>query len=609
MRVLFLFIISFNLFAGEITCENGGCTPNVDNLGLSLGEGLSESYISIEGNDNDLIIKANEKTSPRNIKLHLNKNLGSNLNIDLSSSKENNDGADTMIFADHIGNLSLINNGKNGIDSLASSVLCAQKILNGDMGEDVKNNFLNLRANDSSIPEDRCVAKDFDYVKNTKYACQEGFPELSEPKITTTRWLKKKRCSGGAERKMCVEKKVRIKCKWLAAYVNGCGKTPPPNFSDVVWKYSSSLCKNGSSGFYADRPDVIKTEKWLKEQKARGYSDEVICNIATDRVGKLNAHYKSSMVSKIFEGSSVYYSKQEAVTYNPNNNKFYLNMYWGTWWGYTGNGRNVNPNGYIPPNFKLTKYLAHRSCYEGYSKYASHLKRYMLDFSCDNSFNSYSDYSSGAYSFFAGKPKNYSTKYALETASVQTVSYCDTRDPYCRRDSYSGESCPSNAVNCKCIKNCGLCFFGPCSKPEFTYELYNKYTPNHNIVSPGHWSTSSEPTATHYYDSDKHYKGGANYIRCYKNGFSLECRFARNIISSYTYYVHDGQITSCFKLENTFSLSGVKYLCGVNPYINYYNKSKFQNEASSESWQIKFEAMAPTGNVVEIFQKRGEGCY
>lgn len=594
MRVLFLFIISFKLFAGEITCEDGGCTPSINNLGLSLGEGLTESYISIEGNNEDLNIKANEKTTPRNVKLHLNKNLGNNLNIELSSSKESNDAANAMVFADHIGNLSLINNGKNGVDSLVSSVLCAQKILNGDMGEDVKNNFLNLRANNPSIPEDRCVAKDFDYVKNTKYACQEGFPELTEPKITTTRWLKKKRCSGGASRKMCVEKKVRIKCKWLAAYINGCGKTPPPNFSDVVWQYDPAFCKDGSSGFYANRPDVIKTEDWVNLQRAKGYSDEVICNIATDRVGKLNAHYKSSMVSKIFGGSSVYYSNQEVATYNPNNNKFYLNMYWGQWYGYTKNGRDVNPNGYIPPSFKLTKYLAHRSCYEGYSKYASHLKMYMLDFYCGNSFNSKEVFGSGSYSFFLGRPKNYSTKYALETSSTQTVSYCDTSDPYCKIESYSGESCPSNAVNCKCTSNC-ICWWGPCSKPQFTYELYKKSTPRFNIVSPGYWSTSSEPTATHHYDNGYHYSGGANYIRCYKNGSNIDCKFARNGIYNYPCTTYFGDSTTC------------QGLLLEDPY-NYY-RSKFQGEASSESWQIKFEAMAPTGNVVEVFQKRGEGCY
>lgn len=605
MRALFLFIISFNLFAGEITCENGGCNPSINNLGISLGEGLTESYISIEGNNEDLTIKANEKTSPRNIKLHLNKNLGNNLNIELSSSKENNDAADAMVFADHIGDLNLVSNGKNGVDSLASSVLCAQKIMNGDMGEDVKTNFLNLRANDSSIPEDRCVAKDFDYIRNTKYACQEGFPELPDATLKTTRWLKKKRCSGGAERKMCVEKKVRIKCKWLAAYVDGCGKTPPPNFSDVVWQYDSALCKDGSSGFYADRPDIIKTEKWLKEQKAEGYSDEVICNIATDRVGKLNAHYKNSMVSKIInqnDMNSGEYVKQEAVTYNPINNKFYLNMYWGRFWGYAKNGRDVIPDTYIPPDFKVIRHVKHRSCYEGYSKYNYHLKA-LMDMSCDNPFSRREAFSFYSYGLFDGT-YSYSEKYA-RAGEFELVNYDCTGMHGCEsREINYLISCDAyqDAYSCECSDNCG---WFPNGIPQFRAKYFLLRKQVYNITNPGKWSDGDEPTAFHHYNDGEHYATAQSYMRCFKSGNDIPCRFTFNS----GYQMEDDRLCRPqHVLDHVLDSDPCYVTVAPNPYINQL-RTTWNPEASSRAWQVVFEVMSPTGNIVEIFQKRGEGCW
>lgn len=556
MKTLLLLIFSFSVFAGEITCEDGNCDANIDSAELYSSEKLNDSYLSIKAPTEKVSIKSGDKTSPRNLKIFIDENNGKGLDVDMTSTKIDNDAANTIIFSDYISNLNFKSNGKTGVDAKTASYKCAQKVLSGGLGEDVKQDFIDRRLVNPSIPSDRCVADDLNIVKNNQYSCPEGFEDNGDTTLKSTRWVKKRKCRGLSQRKMCVEKKVKITCKWLAANVNGCNKSPPPNFADVVWKYNSAFCSSANSGFYAERPAVVRTEKWLKDMR-KTYSDKVICNLVTDRVGKLNQYYKSKYVSTI---SGAGYNRQETATYNTSTNKMYLNMYYGRWYGSRGGGVNADLNAYIPSGHILKRYINHRGCYQSRGKYASNFKS-IFDKGCGPGFsfkNGRSKYSFNIDTLSGRFDSSYPTMYRKHTYEL------------CEYDSFGEYYCYGHKT------------------------VYGKYP------SPGWWVTGSYSFIHSYYDgyvSGMNYKGSPRQyegsgspaaVNCYKSGGSVVCRIA---------YL------------NSYDLTDDEWGYYYGTRVVKIENSSFLAAVSHANWQVRFEVMTPVGSLMEIVQMFGVGVF
>jgi hypothetical protein len=371
MIALLFTYFSFDSLAQEtIICDNGSCSPSGGISVLTQTEQINQSQIEIDTSTSPIDVIVPNGESPRNVYLEISDNTDQNLSFDMKSSKEANSGGSFALFAKNLNTLSAILNGKSGNSANDSASKCASDILNNALGSAVRAQFLQARTNDSSLPSDKCVEGDLNLIGVNQFSCPSTFTETTTG-LDSTRWTKKRKCIGQAERKMCLERKMKIKCIWLGQTNKPtCGEDRPADTTGVVeWLYDADKCiPNVNSGWYFDAGEKIVSEDFVQSRRLLGVSDAEICSEVTGRHTLLPTHHSGFNLNKR-NGSSAevnsYFIDTDGIR-AVKKKQF-------NWYGYSSNGIYPGFNIVTESEFKLLEVEGYRALRHGYSKYSYHL--------------------------------------------------------------------------------------------------------------------------------------------------------------------------------------------------------------------------------------------
>ncbi len=446
------------------------------------------TQFELNNNSNDLEIITTPGESPRDIRFYVDStdSNGQNVSINLSSSKTLNDSGEIVLISDVLANLDVTLNGHNGEDSLNAGRVCAQKILNDELGAEVKNIFLQNRIDNPALPNDECTEDDLSKIQSDTFGCDPTFSELASPSLNSTRWVKKRTCSANAQRKMCVKRTMTVKCTWLGQDIGkGCcsnaQKPPGGGIGGVDWQCNPSLCGDGNSGWYLDNfPTYSVDESYVRDRRSTGMSDGEICDELTGRdINYLNSGFtelrKSTSISKLSHSS--FYRDSDGMSAIKVGR---------------GSGSYGSPVSVSDP-YVFGVQAPGQSIYVGYEKHRGCFERY---YSNGNRINDLWDI------IHMGCPSN-------NSATIPAWTECTYVHPY--------------------TGNC------------MTYNTVYVHKPGH-WVGEHVWSSTSGS-----FGAPGHYDGGANWIKCWEAGGYAACEGAvtegpNN--GTYDYYMRDASMNS-----------------------------------------------------------------
>jgi len=248
LLIFSLILFSQNLFAQSIVCGSQSCIPN--NVSAVVQEKATYSAIDLGFNSGDISVLSGTGTSTREVRLNLQNGEapGHNLSIDLSSNQKNKNSGDIFVFADNINSLNVKLNGYNGQAGKNASEICADRVLSGTYGNDIKQRFLQRRADiGTQLVMTKCSQVDIDDIQSSTFACTDpSFVALSQndPKVSLTRVRKISKCQSILPQKVCLQKFFQVSCSFkmqltqnlIEGVVNSGSNGEPIFFEDLMNK-------------------------------------------------------------------------------------------------------------------------------------------------------------------------------------------------------------------------------------------------------------------------------------------------------------------------------------------------------------------------------------
>ncbi|MCP4914600.1 MAG: hypothetical protein GY909_15905 [Oligoflexia bacterium] len=248
IKTILLTLLSISSLANQTyLCDDSDChNPNQT---YEFSDTNNEYYLRIEENDDNLTINSDFLSKEVQLNLNLNNDLENNspfnVTIDLTSSVLNLNSSSMVAKSDILSSFNFTSNGRDGEDAKNASVLCAESVINGDYGNDIKNFFENRRLLDSNL-SNSCDQVDIDYIQST-FSCPIGTIEGNSNIVDVESVERKRLCTGVAQKAICLKRDVKIKCK---TYLKGrfcCDDIAPndtyPN-SQEFYSHDSNLGNN-----------------------------------------------------------------------------------------------------------------------------------------------------------------------------------------------------------------------------------------------------------------------------------------------------------------------------------------------------------------------------
>lgn len=228
--LILLISLSHQAFGADktISCANDSCSTNFSPT--TLLEKPAYTAIDIGPNTEHVVVSVPASQTPRSVRINVNNGASpKNLLLDLSSSKNTANAGNTIIIGDIFANLQVKLNGFNGVRGRDASELCAEKVKNGNYGNDAKTFFNQRRAADPGLNPNRCDRIDLSYLQTYNFTCDDpSYQELSgtNPVVDVKRIKFKSRCNGILVQDLCLRRKVNMGCLWRNHYYErvGCGK-------------------------------------------------------------------------------------------------------------------------------------------------------------------------------------------------------------------------------------------------------------------------------------------------------------------------------------------------------------------------------------------------
>ena len=212
--------------AETIDCSNGQCTTSFT-PDLLLEKPFFTS-IEVGTNDANIDVSTPEGQTPRSLRLSVNNGENSrDLTIDLSSQKEGENAGDIYVIGDRFRNLTVRLNGYNGERGKDASEICAENVLAGEYGSDVRDFFQGRRDADPGVPTNRCDRVDLNYLQTFSFTCDDPSYQPvagTNPVVDVKRLRTKSRCTGVLVRDLCLRRKRIGVCRWRSWVRLGCGK-------------------------------------------------------------------------------------------------------------------------------------------------------------------------------------------------------------------------------------------------------------------------------------------------------------------------------------------------------------------------------------------------
>jgi hypothetical protein len=305
MRALFIALmmtVGMNAHSQAIYCGDGSCSYDPD-LDIRNDENFSSfSQFDVFNLENTLQITTPSDQAPRNVKLSVSNVEGSinDILINLRSSKKGFAGGSAIVLSPKNKNMSIDVSGRKGNDALNASYVCANKVLNGEFGEAIKSRFLTMRINDPSLPSDQCTQADLLSVQGNQFSCGEGFSEFDGINILANRWTPRRECTSQSQRNLCVQRRMKITCTWLAEKIPGRSSCEPTNSNGddgfnprprgggaggKNWICDPAVASDFASGWKIVFDPVYKDEAWVQSRRLAGMTDEDVCDEITQRFG------------------------------------------------------------------------------------------------------------------------------------------------------------------------------------------------------------------------------------------------------------------------------------------------------------------------------------
>ena len=303
MKTLLLALImtiGFNSYAQNISCGDGNCSYDND-LDIRNDQNLSSfTQFDVHNLENNLQITTPVGAAPRNVKLSINNIDGgiSDFLLSLRSTRKGFGGGSAVIIGSKTKNMSVDVSGRKGDDALNASYVCANKVLNGEFGEAIKSRFLTMRIGNPALPADQCTQDDLLSVQGNQFSCGAGFTEFDGININASRWTPRRECTSRSERNLCVQRRMKITCTWLAEKLPGrssCemsswngdnGFNPRPRGGGAggkQWSCDPSVSSASASGWKITFDPFFKDEAWIGSRRLGGMTDEDICDELTQR--------------------------------------------------------------------------------------------------------------------------------------------------------------------------------------------------------------------------------------------------------------------------------------------------------------------------------------
>lgn len=247
MKKIILFTLFFSINAQaqkEILCSDGVCAPNFnprDQFEKIYHSGIDVGF----DNEDDILVKTSANQAPRAARIYVDNKPGhvKNATINLTSGSEFYNAADGMLIGNMFNNVKMILNGYSGITGKSASQVCAEKYQMGGSagyGDIARAEFQAKRIDNPTLPINRCVYADVEYLQNNSFTCDEDeFTPIDSlnPSVTVRRFRGKNKCLGVSFNDVCLQRTVEVTCKWTLRYtapanVAGTNSTvPSENFS------------------------------------------------------------------------------------------------------------------------------------------------------------------------------------------------------------------------------------------------------------------------------------------------------------------------------------------------------------------------------------------
>lgn len=219
--ILFLALISSTIYAQRtIECANGQCLPSF--VPQLLLEKPFYTAIDVGNNTQNMEVSVPTGQTPRALRISLNNgDTPRDLSVNLSSTREGTNSADVYIVGDMFRNLSINLSGFNGTRGKDASEICAERVVAGNYGADIKSFFESRRSADPGISTTRCDRIDLGYMQTFAFTCDDTaytYTPGTNPVIDVIRTRTKARCSGNLVRNVCARRKANILCRWRNYY-------------------------------------------------------------------------------------------------------------------------------------------------------------------------------------------------------------------------------------------------------------------------------------------------------------------------------------------------------------------------------------------------------
>ena len=270
--IFILFLLNFNIYAQdkEIICAEDNCVPN-----FQPEEQFEKVYYSAidagENNEEFISVDSEINASPRSLRMSVNQNdnyTDVEANINLSPKTDEFDAGEFIFLSDFLKKLNLVLDGYQGSFGKPATQICAENYLNGNYGVIAREEFNAKRISNSTIPTNRCVYSDVDYLQKNEFQCDEGYQEIAydNPTITVRRLKGKAKCLGVGFQDLCLSKSVEVTCTWRLKYLEP---------SNIAGQFSTHSDEQEIKKF------VMSEKEWL-EKKNKGMAP-YLCQYLTKR--------------------------------------------------------------------------------------------------------------------------------------------------------------------------------------------------------------------------------------------------------------------------------------------------------------------------------------
>lgn len=230
-KIILLFLFLFFSVAANaqkvIQCSDGVCSPNFNPR--DQFEKIYHSGIDIgSDNEDDVLVKAENNQAPRAARIYVDNKAGhiKNATVNLTSGSEFYNAADAMLIGNMFNNISMVLNGYSGLIGKPASQICAEKYQMGGSlgyGDIARAEFQAKRIDNPTLPINRCVYSDVEYLQNNSFSCdEEDFTPIdsTNPSVTVRRFKGKNKCLGVSFNDVCLQKTVEVTCKWTLRYTS-----------------------------------------------------------------------------------------------------------------------------------------------------------------------------------------------------------------------------------------------------------------------------------------------------------------------------------------------------------------------------------------------------